>query len=59
MHIIFLSHFLGVSVIIGAFSLLAGILVAVYFRGYVEGIVRSVSEFEIDRIKQLLINNIL
>ena len=26
-------------------ALLAGILVAVYFRGYVEGIVRSVSDF--------------
>jgi len=32
---------IALSVFLGAFSLLAGILVVVYFRGYVEGIVRS------------------
>lgn len=32
---------LGISAFIGAFSLLAGILVVVYFRGYVEGLVRA------------------
>ena len=35
---------LALSAFFGAFFLLAGILVVVYFRGYVEGIVRSVSK---------------
>ena len=47
---------LALSAFFGAFFLLAGILVVVYFRGYVEGIVRSVSKIYFNIINRRIIS---